>query len=374
MKKDETRQDGSAASGEHIEYFDLLRTLSMFGVLFMHLSSARLAQPGCGGWGLIVVLDSFFFIAVPLFFMISGALILKSGSTKEPAYLLRQRLPRLVLPLALWSATVLVLPFFRELVHGGGFDLLGYLRALPAIAAHEAAPPYWFLYYLIPLYLLSPLLAAAANGLTEKGWRYLGSLALVICAYKTCGALIPAVDAFRIEIFERLFLLSGCAAYFFFGFYLHRMQASLPNRVLIAIIFADVALISLGTWIRSADGVLDQSFQSYNLLFTLVLAVSVFLLAKQNAGRFSARARKIFAWLAARSFGVYLCHVPLILLLPTVGIDLSSGGGFLASLALVPALCLLVCWGISRIRFLCWPLTGARWQKKTLPAREKERG
>ena len=112
---------------------------------------------------------------------------------------------------------------------------------------------------------------------------------------------------------------------------------------------------------------MDQSFQSYNLLFTLVLAISVFLLAKQNNGRLNTRTGKVFNWLAARSFGVYLSHVPVILLLPSAGIDLSSGKGFIYSLFLVPAVCLLISWGISRVRFLCWPLTGARWQKKAQP-------
>lgn len=367
MDKDKTRQINISTPGEHIRYFDVLRTLSMSGVLFMHLSSARLAEPGCTGWGLLVLLDSFFFIAVPLFFMISGALILQSGPASEPAHLLRHRLPRLLIPLVFWSAAVLALPFLRELIHGNGFDLRGYLYALTTIAAHEAAPPYWFLYYLIPLYLLSPALKAAANGLTEKSWRYLGILALIVCTYKTCVTLLPFAKAFQIEIFERLFLFSGCAAYFFFGFYLHQMQYRVPNGILLGIILGDTVLISVGTWIRSAGGVLDQSFQSYNLLFTLVLAISVFLLAKQNNGRLNTRTGKVFNWLAARSFGVYLSHVPVILLLPSAGIDLSSGKGFIYSLFLVPAVCLLISWGISRVRFLCWPLTGARWQKKAQP-------
>lgn len=367
MKINKNLQSEPPAAGEHIVYFDILRTLSMFGVLFMHLSSARLARPDSAGWRLLVLPDSFFFIAVPIFFMISGALILQSASTRDPNYLLRKRLPRLLIPLTLWSAATLALPFLAELFHGNGFDLRKYLGSLVSIAMHEAAPPYWFLYYLIPLYLLSPALKAAADGLTEKGWRYLGGLTLLICIYKTLGALLPAVQALRIEILERLFLFSGCAAYFFFGFYLHCFKRRIHNGILLGIILADTALITAGTWIRSVGGILDQSFQSYNLFFTLTLAICTFLLAKQNAGRLSPRAKQIFAWLSAHSFGVYLSHVPVILLLPSAGIDLSSGAGFLCSLVLVPALCLLISWASSRIRFLCWPLTGKRWQAKARP-------
>ena len=123
MKINKNLQSEPPAAGEHIVYFDILRTLSMFGVLFMHLSSARLARPDSAGWRLLVLPDSFFFIAVPIFFMISGALILQSASTRDPNYLLRKRLPRLLVPLTLWSAATLALPFLAELSHGNGFDL-----------------------------------------------------------------------------------------------------------------------------------------------------------------------------------------------------------------------------------------------------------
>ncbi len=364
MKVDKTQQKTFSVSGEHIAYFDILRTISMFGVLFMHLSSARLAKPGDIGWGLLVVFDSFFFIAVPIFFMISGALILQSDATKQPHYLLLHRLPRLLIPLAIWSIATNTIPFLADWVHGRGLDLQAYLTALVSIVAHEAAPPYWFLYYLIPIYLLSPALKAAADGLSETAWKYLGILALLVCIYKTLWTIFPSLQSLRIEIFERLFLFSGCLCYFFFGFYLHRSKYHVSNRILTAIVLVDTVFISAATWLRSTGGSLDQSFQNYNLLFTLILAVSVFLLAKQNAHRFSPRIKRIFAWLATYSFGVYLSHVPVILLLPSIGIDLSTGTGFLISLLLVPATCLLLCWGISQIRFLCWPLIGLRWKGK----------
>ena len=348
----------------HIVYFDLLRVLSMFGVLFMHLSSARLAQIESPGFIAVCALDSFFYIAVPLFFMISGALLLTSPKTDDPAAL-KTRLPRIAVPLLVWSILTLAIPLAGDLVHGRTPDLGAFLASLPRIFAHEAAIPYWFLYFLIPLYLLSPVLRPAAKGLSEKGWRYLACLVLIVTAYKTAETIFPYPSDLRIEILDRLFLLSGCMAYFFFGYRLHRKNFRISGAALLAFILADTAFITAATVLRSrVSGALDQSYQSYNLLFTALLAAAVFLLVKQNGDRLPDRAKRVIAWLADRSFGVYLAHVPVILLLPSVGVDISTGTGFLISLAVVPAVCLLISWAASRIPVLCYLLTGQKREKR----------
>lgn len=347
----------------YIAYFDLLRVLSMFGVLFMHLSSARLAKVNSTGWYLIAGLDSFFFTAVPIFLMISGALILSAPQAQDARYLLRHRLPKIIVPLFVWSAATLAIDHLAAFLHGNGFGFVGYLQKLASIPLHEAAPPYWFIYYLIPLYLLSPLLSSAAKNLTDKAWRYLGIVVMITAFYKTAAALFPDGIG-RVEIFERLFLFSGCAAYFFFGYWLHHAQFRIRNGVLLGVLILDTALITWMTGVLSSGGTLDQTMQSYNLIFTGILSVSLFLLIKQNGDRIPNSVQRCIHWLSGHSFCVYLSHVPVIRLLPTVGIDISSFGGFLLSIPLTLGICLMISMIAGRIRPLCYVLTGTRYKKK----------
>lgn len=344
----------------HIFYFDVLRVLSMFGVLFMHLSSARLAMVQSPGFIAVCAFDSFFYTAVPLFFMISGALLLSSPKTDDPAAL-KTRLPRILVPLLVWSVVCLAIPLVSSLVHGRALDFAAFLLSLPRILAHEAAIPYWFLYFLIPLYLLSPALRVLAKGLDGKGWKYLACLALAVTAYETVKTILPYPQDMNLEILEQLFLLSGCMAYFLFGFRLHTKDLHVSTPGLVLFILADTALITVCTVLRSrAQGALDQSFQSYNLLFSAALSAAVFLLAKQNADRLPNGAKRVFSWLSVRSFGVYLAHVPAILLLPSVGVDISTGKGFLLSLLIVPAACVLLSWILSRIPVIRYLFLGQK--------------
>ena len=346
----------------HIAYFDFLRVFSMLGVIIMHLSSAYLQSPANRGWKLLVIPNSVFFVAVPVFFMISGALILSSPETSDPASL-KRRIPRLVIPLLLWSACTLILDNLAAFIHTGSFDMAGYIKELGSIFLHEAAPPYWFMYYLIPLYLLSPALKAMAENLSDKGWRWLGALVLIVVLYKTVMAFLPDASA-KADIPERLFILSGCLAYFFFGYRLRTAEIQIKNGVLLAVILIDTAVISAGTIFLSKNGEFVQTFQTYNLVFTAILAVSVFLLAKQNEALLSDGAKKVFAFLSKRSYGVYLIHVPVIFLLPSAGINIASAKGMLISFVLVPLVCFVITELAMRIKPFSYILTGCKYNRK----------
>ena len=103
-------------------------------------------------------------------------------------------------------------------------------------------------------------------------------------------------------------LLEGYLGYFLAGAWLERSRPQVPRRVLWAVFLGDWAVICLGTWWDMAHGLgYAGRFTSYLGVFTMVLAVSAFLLAGSywREGRGSGRWLKL---LAASSFGVYLAH------------------------------------------------------------------
>lgn len=84
----------------HVEYFDWLRIIAALSVIFMHTAAGPLRAGINTGWHLLNVCTSLAFTAVPLFFMMSGYLLMTSRKTADISVLLRHRLPRLVVPLA----------------------------------------------------------------------------------------------------------------------------------------------------------------------------------------------------------------------------------------------------------------------------------
>jgi len=91
------------AENKHIHSFDYLRVIAALGVIYMHVASGALRAELNAHWHCINVITSAAFTAVPLFFMISGYLLLTDPKTADIGILLKRRLPRLVIPLAAWT-------------------------------------------------------------------------------------------------------------------------------------------------------------------------------------------------------------------------------------------------------------------------------
>ena len=136
----------SALSRRRWDY-DLLRVASMVGVVYLHTAAGALRQLGTPLWHFSNLLSSLATAAVPLFFMLSGALLLSHPRTAELGTLFRRRLPKVLIPLLAWSGVVIAL---AGVLSGpqAALDKLIPLLNTPVMV------PYWFLYALVPIYLL----------------------------------------------------------------------------------------------------------------------------------------------------------------------------------------------------------------------------
>ncbi len=154
----------------HIAWVDLLRIMACLAVLVSHSCDPFVAQAGNNpgeylagvSWGSLVRW------CVPLFVMISGVLLLPVKQDMGTFY--KRRLKRILLPLVFWSLLLPVLFY-------------GYLAVVPSAspcidpADHTGAAtlkklytfvfnfnydtiPFWYLYMLLGLYLLMPILGA----------------------------------------------------------------------------------------------------------------------------------------------------------------------------------------------------------------------
>lgn len=92
----------------HVDYFDGLRIFAALCVIFMHTAAGPLRAGVNTDWHLLNVCTSLAFTAVPLFFMMSGYLLMTSRKTADISVLLRHRLPRLVVPLAGWTVVAVL--------------------------------------------------------------------------------------------------------------------------------------------------------------------------------------------------------------------------------------------------------------------------
>ena len=90
--------------------YDLLRVLSMLGVVYLHTAAGALRHPeNPAVWHFSNLVTALATTAVPLFFMLSGALLLSRPETADPRVIFRRRLPKVLLPLLAWSGIIILL-------------------------------------------------------------------------------------------------------------------------------------------------------------------------------------------------------------------------------------------------------------------------
>ncbi len=290
---------------------DVTRVLCMAAVVYLHcassafydLSNRPLFSFSCWVNALAV-------LAVPLFFMMSGALTLSPGADADPRRVPRRRVGKVLLPLAAWSGVYLL---YLWRVRGDGAGALAGLRSILGTPANVS---YWFLYALIPIYLLLPLLRPMVDGLDRARWRYLLALWLgLTLGLPTLRAFLPAGEQVLLTPHPSLNLdaVGGYLGYFLLGAYLDRLER-LPSRPVL--VWGAVLATLLAGGLSQADslaqGAWSGRFTDYLTVFTALRAAGMFLLLKSLLGGRETRSRAVRA-LAGCSFCVYLVH-PLVVM------------------------------------------------------------
>lgn len=312
----------------HVDYFDGLRIFAALCVIFMHTAAGPLRAGVNTDWHLLNVCTSLAFTAVPLFFMMSGYLLMTSRKTADISVLLRHRLPRLVVPLAGWTV----------MVH------------------------FWYLYTLIALYALSPILYGGIQVLGKSGRVYLFVLAAAVSAHTILMTVLPdgAAQYVDLDIFDKLKIFGGHMATFVLGYLLGSYEKETPNWLLALGAVVLLAVISVGTWVRTVrTGEFNQSFQNQSAGFEIVLASCIFLLCKQTCNRPPrAWVKAVTGPVVALSMAIYLMHNIFLSMLFSVGVSVHSFGSTVGVTLLAFAACFVVTKTVATIRPLCYLATG----------------
>ncbi len=189
----------------------LLRILACFLIIVVHIS-APLVGSFDRGWWAAHFFDSFSRIGVALFLMITGASLLHKV---EPILeFARKRLLRIVPPLIAWSLFYLWWRSINDIETSNWLIL---------IASGPVMYHLWFLYAIIGLYALLPLLRRFYQTSTPSErlwvlivWFVVSSLGPAISSAlnpQSCGAL----SAGKIAIVYHLSLFNGCAGFLLLG-------------------------------------------------------------------------------------------------------------------------------------------------------------
>ena len=348
----------------HFYYIDYMRIFAMVCVVFMHAASNALRMYLLSdNWMALNAVTSLAFCAVPLFFMISGQLMLTSEKTGQVGYVLRKRIPKLLVPLIVYSA---IASAWLIYLRTGDFTVGGWLETLKGGLTEPVMVHFWFMYTLIGMYLISPLLYGGLKLLSASAGRLaLGIFIAAVVILKTLHLFSPATlgSFLPYKVISELWFFNGHIYALLIGFFLCTIKRRIPNLLLIIAAIADLALIIWGTrWLTGRADAYITTFQSQNHALEIFLAMCIFLLCKQNLNRPFGKLNSLLKPLANLAFPIYLLHnvVISILYFYDVPHEKALHVGLVTILTIV--ICYIIIKTLATIRPICYLFTGMSWK------------
>ncbi len=341
---------------------DVIRVVSMFCVIVLHCASNRLrVEMGNAGWDIVNYITAFATCGVPMFFMISGALILRSKNTYSIKYTLKERVLRLLIPMFIWSVIAAGVRLYADesvaFTTGNLWgEMINFLRE--PVAVHL-----WFMYYLIPMYLISPALKSFIDNAEGNVVKYIIVLWLIqILSFTLTGIFKEdsQIALVSINLVNNIGFISGYLGYFILGWYIFDTDVKISNLWLVIIALGAVIFISVGTkTVTEYNGFYTETFKSYRSIFVVVLSSAVFILLNRIK-RLPKFLQGAVAELAAVSYGVYLSHNVIIDLLNRWGLKNHSLIVVCETFVIASVSSVVMMMAVRRIKYVSVLLAGGK--------------
>lgn len=297
----------------------------MLNVVFLHSVAPILHKIGeidFSYWMTGNIYDSTARVAVPLFFMVSGVLLLNSKEESLTIFF-KKRFLKVVIPLIAWSLIYII--FRKYELHQDINIFKQFIYSFNGKVYYHL----WFLYTILGIYLFLPILKVFIKNSSQSLQIYF----LVLWAISV--SLIPLINTFSgLYIKSYMPMMAGYMGYLVLGYQLGKIKIT-KKIFYIGLFFMIIStcITIFGTYYFSEKADKFISF-SYNYLgiSILIQAISSFIFLKyigENIFNLSIKILRLITILSISSFGIYLIHPLYIHILSQIGISVLNGNPML---------------------------------------------
>ena len=148
-------------------WLDNARIIAILAVVFLHVAGNVVTESDIGSeyWWYGNLYDSFVRWCIPVFVMISGALLLNPSKIESLRAFYAKRVSRILIPVMFWSAVFLLRWASNSAM--GDQEMLA-LELLKRLLSGKPHDHMWFLYMIIFLYLFTPFFRKIVANSTRR--------------------------------------------------------------------------------------------------------------------------------------------------------------------------------------------------------------
>lgn len=303
--------------------FDLLRIISALSVVVLHVSAQYI---------MISEVDSLFFrlsnflnsisrFGVPIFVMLSGVLFLSEEKEISIKKIWTKYILRVFILYGVWSFAYYV---FQSL-YMWKFDFWNHGIARTILGCVYASDHFWFLFMIMGLYALVPILRTWVHNATKKDLDYFILMFFVFQILRTTlSQLIDKTLVQEILNMVKIIELSYYLGYFILGYRILKFGLSKKCKtVLYALVpVCVIANYFISDWMSVKAAAYSAGiYDSFGIFtFLIVIAIFVFFTDMFTNKNWNAKITSALANLAQNTLGIYVMHVGVLTYLVHEGI------------------------------------------------------
>lgn len=287
---------------------DLIRTIAIIGVIMLHAANEAIApqvmnQTEVYRWWMVDIYQTLGRTGVPLFVMLTGALLLQPSKIEPLSVFFKKRWARIGLPFLFWGTIYFGWDYFADnLALTSGFIFQGILSG-----------PYfhfWYLYMVVGLYLFTPILRIVVAHIDRQTFKYF------FVVWFLGAFLIPIpglLGPYHLD--SNLLSIPLWVGYFMLGVFL--ISVKVRRWILLSLVTLGLVSTAVGTYFIAATigGPKTYYFHDYFSPTMILSTITLFLLLntiKVPANKTEVQHPKI-NWLLKQisqcTLGIFLLHV-----------------------------------------------------------------
>lgn len=271
---------------------DIIRCVAISMVVMLHMSANSFASFG-DYWMVSVVYDSLTRSSVPLFFMLSGALLL---TRNEPAVIFyKKRASKIVIPLIFWSYVYLL---YRKYYVGESTISLSPLTIIDGPVYYHL----WFLYSLLSIYIFIPMLRYYAINATNQ------VKAFVLLLWFFSQSIQPFAYVIGLNLFSAIDVgfITRFIGFALLGEFLVTTNKAINWKLLLGGFIASTSATAFMTYrVSMHSGAANETWFQYHSPMVIASAICLFMLL----GRFKNINPPAIKLASKLSFGIYFIHI-----------------------------------------------------------------
>lgn len=337
-------------SNKSLDYIDFASVVSAISVVLLHTNGCFWQFSDTERyWKTANVIECFFYFAVPVFFMISGATLLDFYKRYGLREYLFKRIRKSVIPYVAWS--ILGLLFQIVYLQQININDVGKKYIVNGLLSGQLVGVYWFFIPLFCIYLSIPLFAAVSEDKRKGLFTYLAAVCFIINVFIP---FILNISSIKITFPISINVGSEYLLFVILGYLLSRYDLERNLRYIIYVL-AVIGLLMhiIGTYeLSMGAGQIVGTYKGYLNIPSTLYSVGVFVFFKY-CGRslmHNIFINRLVNILKKYTLGIYLIHWYILqIIIKEFSVDIKSIIFRLGAPIIIIVIAIILIWSVRKI-------------------------